>query len=189
MKNRSIVSVWVFMCLPFIGVSQNDIFEKYSDHAAVTYVNIKPKMFQMIASLGIDTGDADTQAYLEMVKSMTSFKTIATDNQDIATDISKWVQLRARSLEELIEVNESGMHVNFYVKEGHDPKYVKELLVFVKGIDNVMNEQIEINGKERTIETLVVSMTGNIDLNEISKLTTKMKVPGGKHLNKKQSHQ
>ena len=48
-----------------------------------------------------------------------------------------------------------------------------------------MDEKIEINGKERKIETVVVSMTGDIDLNEISKLTSKMNIPGGEHLDKK----
>ncbi|GAL63962.1 hypothetical protein JCM19300_3165 [Algibacter lectus] len=47
-----------------------------------------------------------------------------------------------------------------------------------------MEEGIEVGGKERKIETVVVSLTGDIDLNEISKLTDKMNIPGGKHLDK-----
>jgi len=31
-----------------------------------------------------------------------------------------------------------------------------------------------------------MSLTGDIDLNEISKLTEKMNIPGGQHLEKKQ---
>ena len=47
-----------------------------------------------------------------------------------------------------------------------------------------MDDKIEINGKERKIETVVVSLKGDIDLNQISKLTDKMNIPGGKHLEK-----
>jgi hypothetical protein len=32
---------------------------------------------------------------------------------------------------------------------------------------------------------VVVSLTGDINLNEISKLTDKMNIPGGEHLDKK----
>ena len=89
------------------------------------------------------------------------------------------------SIEELMEVKDDGTEVKFYVKEGKDSDHVKELLIFVNGIDKVMDEKIEINGKQRKIETVVVSLTGDIDLNEISKLTSKMNIPGGEHLNKK----
>ena len=141
-------------------------------------------MFQMIAKIGIDTDDAEAKAYMDMVKSITSFKTIVTDNKTISSDIAKWVKSRSSNLEELMEVKDDGTNVNFYVKEGKDVDHVKELLIFVNGIDKVMEDKIEINGKERKIETVVVSLTGDIDLNQISKLTDKMNIPGGQHLEK-----
>ncbi len=185
MKNRLIVLVMAIMLLPITGMAQSNIFDKYSDNNDVTYVNIKPKMFQMIAKAGIDTSDPEAKAFIDMVKSITSFKTIVTDNKAISADIAKWVKSRSGSLEELMEVRDDGTEVKFYVKEGKDADHVKELLIFVSGIDKMMEEKIEINGKERKIETVVVSFTGDIDLNEISKLTEKMNIPGGKHLEKK----
>jgi len=138
----------------------------------------------MIAKMGINVEDAEAKAYMDMVKSITSFKTIVTDNKVISADISKWVKSRSGGLEELMEVKDDGTEVKFYVKEGKDADHVKELLIYVNGIDKVMNEKVEINGKERKIETVVVSLTGDIDLNEISKLTDKMNIPGGSHLEK-----
>ncbi|WP_239000215.1 DUF4252 domain-containing protein [Hyunsoonleella ulvae] len=186
MKTRLVVFVMAIMLLPLTGMAQKNIFDKYSDDPNVTYVNIKPKMFQMISKIGIDTDDPEAQAYLDMVKSITSFKTIVTDNSDISADISKWVKSRSSKLEELMEVKDDGTEVKFYVEEGKDDDHVKELLIFVTGIDKKMDEKVEINGKARKIETVVVSMTGDIDLNEISKLTQKMNIPGGKHLGKEQ---
>lgn len=182
MKNKLIILVMVIMLLPFAGIAQKDIFEKYNDNPDVTYVSIKPKMFEMIAKMGIDIDDPEARAYMDMVKSITSFKTIVTDNSSISADITKWVKSRSNALEELMEVRDDGSEVKFYVKEGKDADHVKELLIFVNGIDKVMDEKIEINGKERKIETVVVSLTGDIDLNEISKLTDKMNIPGGQHL-------
>ena len=184
MKNKLIVLVMAVMLLPLTGMAQKNIFEKYSDNSDVTYVSIKPKMFQMIAKMGINIDDAEAKAYMDMVQSITSFKTIVTDNQMISADISKWVKSRSGGLEELMEVKDDGTEVKFYVKEGKDVDHVKELLIFVNGIDKMMDDKIEINGKERKIETVVVSLTGDIDLNQISKLTDKMNIPGGKHLEK-----
>ena len=185
MKNKLIVLVMAIMLLPLTGMAQKNIFEKYSENPDVTYVSIKPKMFQMIAKMGINVEDAEAKAYMDMVKSITSFKTIVTDNSSISGDISKWVKSRSGGLEELMEVKDDGTEVKFYVKEGKDADHVKELLIFVNGIDKVMEDKIEINGKERKIETVVVSLTGDIDLNEISKLTSQMNIPGGQHLDKK----
>ena len=184
MKNKLIVLVMAIMLIPLAGMAQKNIFEKYSDDADVTYVSIKPKMFQMIAKMGINVEDAEAKAYMDMVKSITSFKTIVTDNKVISADISKWVKSRSGGLEELMEVKDDGTEVKFYVKEGKDADHVKELLIYVNGIDKMMDDKIEINGKERKIETVVVSLTGDIDLNEISKLTDKMNIPGGSHLDK-----
>ena len=184
MKNKLIVLLMAIMLLPLTGMAQKNIFEKYSDNSDVTYVSIKPKMFQMIAKMGINIEDAEAKAYMDMVQSITSFKTIVTDNQSISADIAKWVKSRSGGLEELMEVKDDGTEVKFYVKEGKDADHVKELLIFVNGIDKMMEEKIEINGKQRKIETVVVSLTGDIDLNQISKLTDKMNIPGGQHLEK-----
>ena len=184
MNKKIIVFVMTIMLLPLSGFAQ-DIFEKYSDNSDVTFVSIKPKMFQMIAKMGINEGDPEAKAYMDMVKSITSFKTIVTDNKTISSDISKWVKSRSSALEELMEVKDEGSEVKFYVKEGKDSNHVKELLIFVNGLNKVIKETVEVNGQQRRIETVIVSLTGDINLNEISKLTEKMNIPGGNHLDKK----
>lgn len=187
MKRTVIVFAMAIMLMPLTAMAQTNIFDKYSDNPDVTYINIKPKMFQMLAQIEVGTDDPEAQAYMDMVKSITSFRTIVTDNKGIALDIAKWVKSRSGSLEELMEVKDDGTEVKFYVKEGKDDDHVKELLIFVNGIDRVMNgESIEINGKQRNIETVVVSFTGDIDLNEVSRLTQKMNIPGGKHIKDKE---
>ncbi len=182
-KQLIVLAVALFL-LPLTGIAQKNVFDKYSDSPDVTYVNIKPKMFQMLAKLPIDVDDKEAEAYMDMVKSITSFKTIVTDNKAISADITKWVKSKSSALEELMEVKDGGSEVKFYVKEGKDSDHVKELLIFVNGVDKVMKESVEINGKHRKIETVVVSLTGDINLNEISKLTNKMNIPGGQHLEK-----
>lgn len=186
MKKTLIVFAFAMLLMPLTAMAQNDIFAKYSDNSDVTYVSIKPKMFQMLAKMDIEADDKESQGYIDMVNSITSFKTIATDNKSIAGDITKWVKSRSNSLEELMEVKDDGMIVKFYVKEGKDSDHVAELLMFVNGLDGMMKDSdVTINGKKRSIETVVISLTGNIDLNQVSKLTKQMNLPGGDKLDKK----
>ncbi len=183
MKKSLILFAVAILLMPLTAMSQ-DIFEKYSDNNDVTYVSIKPKMFQMLAKMDISTEDKEAQEYISMVNSITSFKTLATDNKAIAADVSKWVKSRTSSLEELMEVKDDGMVVKFYVREGKDSDHVAELLMFVNGLEAKMKDN-DINVNGRSIETVVISLTGDIDLNQISKLTKKMNLPGGDELDKK----
>lgn len=186
MKKSLVVLALALLLMPLTAMAQSDIFAQYSGNDDVTYVSIKPKMFQMLAKMDIETDDADAQEFLKMVNSITSFKTMATDNKTIASDIKKWVSGRSSSLEELMEVKDNGMVVKFYVKEGRDEDHVAELLMFVNGLDAVMKDNgISVNGKKRSLETVVISFTGDIDLNQISKLTKKFDLPGGEELDKK----
>ena len=182
MKKNVILVLMALLMMPLTSMAQ-DIFSKYSDNADVTYVNIKPKMFQMLAKMDIDTEDSETKEYMEMVNSITSLKTIMTEKGNISSDITAWVNSKSRGLEELMEVKDDGTVIKFFIKEGKDEDHVEELLIFVNGLSSQMEgSDLEINGKDRKFETIVVSLTGDIDLNQISKLTKQMNIPGGEHL-------
>ncbi|MFD2824064.1 DUF4252 domain-containing protein [Lacinutrix iliipiscaria] len=185
MKKNVILVLMALLMMPLTSMAQ-DIFAKYSDNADVTYVNIKPKMFQMLAKMEVDTDDPETQEYMNMVNSITSLKTIITEKGAISSDITAWVNSKSRALEELMEVKDDGTVIKFYIKEGKDEDHVEELLIFVNGLSNQMKDSdVKINGKDRKFETIIVSLTGDIDLNQISKLTKKMNIPGGEHLEDK----
>ncbi|MBQ0769624.1 MAG: DUF4252 domain-containing protein [Bizionia sp.] len=186
MKKSIILFALAVILMPLTALAQSDIFSKYSDDTNVTYVSIKPKMFQMLAKMDINPEDAEAKEFMQMVNSITSFKTLATDDKVISAEVSKWVKSRANVLEELMEVKDNGMIVKFYVKEGKDENHVAELLMFVNGLDAVMKDtDININGKKRSLQTVVVSFTGDINLNQISKLTKKFDLPGSDELEKK----
>lgn len=185
MKKSILLLTFAILVLPFTAMAQSDIFEKYSDNPEVTYVSIKPKMFQMLAKMDINSDDPESQEYIDMVNSITSFKTLVTDNKAISADMVSWAKQKTSKLEELMEVKDDGVEMKFYVKEGNDPNYVKELLMYVDGVNNAIKTGVEVNGKKREINTVLVSLTGNINLNQISKLTKKMNIPGGDKLDKK----
>ncbi|TRZ43649.1 DUF4252 domain-containing protein [Robertkochia solimangrovi] len=177
---KKIVLIIALAVMPVIGFGQS-IFEKYESSDDVSYVTMQPKMFQLLAKMSVSTDDPEAQEFFKLVNSITSFKVLTTDKGNISSDINQWVtsHLKSSSLEELMRVKDGETNVKFYVKQGKDENHVKELLMFVTGIDQ---QDIDINGKK--LETVLLSLTGDIDLRQISKLTESMNLPGGDQLGK-----
>ncbi|WP_104734082.1 DUF4252 domain-containing protein [Hanstruepera ponticola] len=167
-KKYTVTLLMVILLLPLTSMAQ-DIFAKYDGNIDVTYVDIKPKMFQILAKMDVKIDDPDMQDYLETVNSITSLKALVTGEASISNDITTWVDSKSKNLEELIEIRDEGTVVKFYIKEGREQDHVEELLIFINGISNQMNDsKADGNGKARNIETVVVSVTGNIDLKQIN---------------------
>ena len=110
-----------------------------------------------------------------------SFKVITTESEDIAKDIQIWVDkhIKTQNLEELMRVRDKGAHVNFYVKSTKNDDRVKKLLMFVTDINGD-----QINLGDRNPETVLLYLSGDIDLTQISKLVNEMNLPGGQQLGK-----
>lgn len=159
------------MALVLMPLTSNgqDVFAKYDGNPDVTYVNIKPKMFQILAKVELNTDNTEEQDYVDMVKSITSLKAIVTGKQSISADIANWVNTKSKDLDELMEVRDDGTVVKFYTKDGKKENHVEELLIYVNGLSERMkNKDVQVNEKERQVETVVVSLTGNIDLKKIN---------------------
>ena len=187
MKNmKNLITIVAFVLASAVSFGQG-IFDKYEDLEGVTSVVINQKMFKMLATMGIDLDDKEAQEYVDMAKNITGFKVFTTGSEKISADMNATVKsyLKKSSLEELMRIKDGDQTVFFYVKEGKDENHVKELLMFVNGLKEMTQGQdITINGKKREIETVVLSLTGDIDLRQISKLTNQMNMPGGDQLKK-----
>ena len=167
-KKYAVTLLMAILLVPLTSMAQ-DIFAKYDGNLDVTYVDIKPKMFQILAKMDVKVDDPEAQDYIEMVNSVTSLRAVITGKESISTDIATWVKSRSKDLEELMEIRDDGTVVKFFVKDGKDEDHVSELLIFVNGISNQMNNtDAKTNGKKRNIETVVVSLTGNIDLTKLN---------------------
>ncbi|MGD1946288.1 MAG: DUF4252 domain-containing protein [Croceivirga sp.] len=157
--------------LPLSGFSQS-LFDKYEDLDDVTSVVVSKKAFELLAKMDIEVDDPDAQDFMDIATSVNSLKVFTTDSESIGTDMKASVTkyLKSSSLTELMRVKDKDANVKFYIKEGKDSDHVSELLMFVTGIKDV-----KANGRE--FETVLLSLTGNIDLNKISSLTNKMNLP------------
>ena len=170
-----------------IVLSAQSIFEKYEDQEHVTSVVVNQKMLNMLANIEVQTNDPDSDAFINQVKMLDNLTVFTTDNTSVSNSMKKDVEkyIKTSKLEELMRIKDGDQTVNFFVLEGKDDNHVKELLMFVNGLGELTkDETISINGKQRIIETVLLSLTGDIDLRQVSKLTNQLNVPGGEQLKK-----
>lgn len=159
--------------LPLSGFSQS-IFDKFEDSDEVSSVIVNKNMFNLLVKMDVDVDDPEAQDFMNIAKSLSGLKVFITEDKAVSADMQATVDkyLKSSSLEELMRVKDKDTNVKFYVKNGKDEDHVSELLMFVTGIDNV---DVEID--DRKIETVLLTLTGDIDLTKIGSLTKKMNLP------------
>ena len=185
MKNIILVPVLIAFFSTTVIKGQS-IFERYANADDVSLVSISPKMFKMLGQISISGDDPEAQEYLEMVSSINNFKVLISGNDEVNAEISRYAskEFSSYDLEELMTVKDADTDVTFYVKSGKSDDRVEKLIMYVKGVNSQIIENSPLNG--RSIETILMIIEGDIDLNKISKLTDKMNLPGGKQLKKAQ---
>lgn len=184
--SKKAVVLLALMIAPMVSFGQS-FFNKYESMKGVTSGVISQKMFKMIATIDVNLDDPEAQGYLDMVKKIESIKVLSTGDDNIssslAADTEKYIS--SSRLDELMRFKDGNQTVKFYVKEGRDENHVKELLMYISGLKELTKDsKLEINGEKRDVETILISIVGDVDLREISKITSKMNIPGGEHLEK-----
>lgn len=159
--------------LPLTGFSQS-IFDKFEDLDNVSSVIINKNMFNLLVKMDVDVDDPEAREFMDIAQSLSGLKVFVTEDKAVSADMKATVDkyLRSASLEELMRVKDKDANVKFYVKKGKDDDHVSELLMFVTGINNM---DVEVN--DRKIETVLLTLTGDIDLTKIGSLTKKMDLP------------
>lgn len=173
---KKYILILLIAVLPLSGFSQS-LFDKYEDLDDVTSVVVNKSMFNLLAKIDVEVDDAEAQDFMDVASSLKSLKVFTTDNKQIGDDMKSSVSsyLKSSKMEELMRVKDKDANVKFYIKQGKDDDHVSELLMFITGLKDV-----ETDG--RKFETVLLSLTGDIDLNKINSLTNKMNLP--KELNK-----
>ena len=169
MKINKIILVTVLVMSGWIANAQEQ-FEKFEDIDGVTSVVVTQKAFSLMSKIGSESDEE----YMDLIKNIESLRVFATESAEVAIQMEKAATsyLKSANLEKLMTVKEDGSNITIYVKEGKSEDFVKELFMFIKDSDKTSKESV------------IISLTGDIDLNQIAKLTDKMDLPGGEHLEK-----
>jgi len=169
MKINRIILVAVLVMSGWIASAQSQ-FDKFEDIDGVTSVVVTQKAFSLMSKIGSESDEE----YMELIKNIESLRVFATESAEVAIQMEKAAAsyLKSANLEKLMTVKEEGSNIAIYVREGKSEDYVKELFMFVK------------DSEKTSQESVIISLTGDINLNQIAKLTEKMDLPGGEHLEK-----
>jgi hypothetical protein len=145
-------------------------FDKFDGQDDVTSVIVNKKMFDLMSKVKMDTADRETQQYLNLIKKLDNLKVFTTKSTRVEGEMKAAAEryIKTAGLEELMRVNDNGKNIKILVKSGAKDTQIKELLMFIEG------------GKGG--DTVLMSLTGDFDLSELSVLTDKMRIPGGDDL-------
>lgn len=175
---KKIALILGLIMLPLVTNAQN-YFDSLEDHDDVTAVVVNKNMFKLMSKIDIDTDDPEAQEYINLIKNIDDLKVFVSKKKEVSAKMASMMSkyLKKANLQELMRVKDKDVNVKFYFKQGSNEDKVAELLMFVSGIKDV-----NVNGGN--VETVLLTLTGDIDLKQISKLTNEMNIPGGKHLKK-----
>jgi hypothetical protein len=168
---KKFLIIAALLVTPLMGSAQS-IFDKYEDMDEVSSVIVNKNMFELLMKMDVDVDDPEAKEFMDIAKSLSGVKVFVTEDKTISADMKATVDsyLKSSSLSELMRVKDKDANVKFYIREGKDSDHVSELLMFVTGIKNT-----EMN--DRKIETVLLTLTGDIDLTKIGSLTKKMNLP------------
>ena len=176
-KHFLLILLFIFPVL----VSGQSVFEKYQNSREVISISINPKMFQLLGAMSLSSSDPEDRALIDMIKGITSFRALITDKELISNDINLWVKHEAidKNLNLIVSLQELNTDLSIYVKEDDSEEKLKSLLMFSNG---VFNSVPEAQTKGKKIEAVVLLIEGNLEIDKIAKLISKMDLPGGKQL-------
>ncbi|AWA29933.1 DUF4252 domain-containing protein [Flavobacterium magnum] len=169
MKSTKKMFVYAALLVPMLFFGQIT-FDKFDGRDDITAVIVNKKMFQMMGK--VDSKDKEAQQYLNLIKKLDYLRVFTTTNEKTTQEMKSTTEkyIKSSGLEELMRVTDKGKNIRIMIKSGAKETIVKELLMFIEG-----------SGKD---DTVLLSLVGEFDLDEISVLTDKMKLPGGDVLSK-----
>lgn len=167
---KKISLILTLAIFPLLITAQNKVvdklFEKYAGKEGFTTVLISSKMFSLFSNL-----ETDDEEFDDLMNNLKSIRILATDNDvELDKDINFYdeimKELKVSEYEELMVIQEKDQNVKFLIREV-DGKIVELLLVSGGKGGNAL-----------------ISIKGDIDLKNISKLSKSMNVEGLEDLEK-----
>jgi len=147
----------------FSGTAQTNAidtyFSAYGDDDRFTKVSISSKMFGLFANISAD--DPDEQQLIETISKLKGLKMIVgADLTDAKSMFISAKKTAAGAYEELMTVENKSQELVFYIKESGGS--ISELVMFIY----------------QDSELMILSLVGDIDLQELSSLSSKMDIEG-----------
>lgn len=168
MKKALVISI---MFMSTLAASAQDdaiskFFSKYENDDSFTQVTVTARMFGLFANL--DAEDQEDQEVIDAVSKVKGLRILTKDNIDNGKEMyaEAFKLIDSKEYEELMTVKDKDNDMKFLIKEK----------------DGTINELLMVLGGEN--EFLLLSLVGDIDLKQISKLSKSMEIDGFENLEK-----
>ena len=143
-------------------------FSKYDDDENFTHVTVTSRMFGLFANL--DSEDQQDQELLDAISKVKGLRIIARDDISRAEADALYKEafelIPMKTYDELMTVKDKESDMKFLIKEENG--FVTELIMVIHG----------------NTEFFLLSLIGDIDLKQISRLSQSMSIDGFEHLDK-----
>ncbi len=165
---KKIAAILILM-VTVTAVNAQDViskfFNKYQNDETFTNVNISSKMFGLFTEMDAET--PEDKAVLEAISKLKGLKILAKQNARNSRDLYKEaLSLIPKNFEELMSVRDKDKDMKFMIQENGGK--ISEMLMIVGG-----NE-----------EFMILSIFGEIDLKQISRIGSKMNIKGLENLDR-----
>lgn len=144
----------------------NKFFDKYSTDETFTQVTVSSKMFNLFTNLEADT--PEDKEVLEAISKLKGLRILAKEDDSRSRELYKeaFAMLPKTTYEELMSVRDKDKDMKFMIRESGGK--ISELLMIMGGDK----------------EFMMLSLFGEIDLKQISRIGKKMDVEGLENLEK-----
>jgi hypothetical protein len=150
--------------LPLLSSAQS-FFDQLEDMNNVDMVVITKDAFEILSKFeNVQIENNQGMQIFNIIRDLNEFKMFSTDDATVANtmDVMSKKAIKKQNLTELMRVKDDDSRIKIYVKATKNKDFVSEVLMFIRDIDkNSMKNK----------EAVIVSLTGNIDINKISELT------------------
>lgn len=157
------------MLISFSNFAQS-LFDKYEDFDQVSSVVVTDEMFKLLKEIEPEGSDAKEE--ISVLSDLTGLKVFATEDGNTASqminDANKYAN--NKKMAELMRINDEDNNVKFYIVKGDQPHIAKELVMILK------------SKNPQKPQSVIMLVTGNIDLKKLSKLNKKVKIIDSKYL-------
>lgn len=151
------------------GEAINKFFTKYATDESFTTATISSKMFSLITNMEAET--PEDKELIEAISKLKGLKVLGKENTSDARALYKEAfGLIGKDYEELMAVRDKDKDMKFFIRESGGK--VSELLMVMGGTDDFM----------------LLSLYGEIDLKQISRIGRKMNVDGLEELENMHDH-
>ena len=170
MKYIASVIFLILTFIPFSGKAQSD-FSKFENSDKVGTVSLNKGVFSLVSLIDVDKQDEETKEFMDLVRNIDKLNVYMTKDANATVDMIATAKqyVKKGRMEKLMRVKDDGSQVDFYIKEGKDDDHVSELLMTVTGMEQKKSDA--------GFETIILTMTGDIDLTKVGSLASKLDLP------------